>query len=149
MKYTCGRQISIGDWIWCNEGVSVGVVSLILEEEEQWQEWGLMEPGVFVSFDLSCHTLTQDQFVSEESFEQEGVAPLDQVEKQELQQLHHRICSINATVEKKSYSVRRRKPGFGIPWIFYIEPANPERALFYGFIDGETLKKLSKDEAFR
>jgi hypothetical protein len=49
MKYPDGRQVSLGDHVWWNEGSSIGFIHVIVESEEEIAKWGFEEPHILLS----------------------------------------------------------------------------------------------------
>lgn len=134
--------------VWVNEGVNVGLVSLVLETEEQWQEWGLDEPGFLVCLDISGRTLTQDLFVSEEEFEREGIGLLNHAEAAQIKQLFSKVCEIDSAAENESFGVLRHKAHVGIPWIFHVGGRDAKATRYYGIVKTGEIKSLTKAQVF-
>ena len=49
MKYPDGRQVSLGDHVWWNEGSSIGFIHVIVETEDDTKKWGFDEPHILLS----------------------------------------------------------------------------------------------------
>ena len=49
MTYPDGKQVSLGDHIWWNEGSSIGFVHVIVETLEEQAQWGFDEPHILLS----------------------------------------------------------------------------------------------------
>jgi hypothetical protein len=74
MNYRDGSKVISGDIILWDEGTSLGLVTKILEEEEELYNWNQKYPGVFISFNILeknfdiCHV-----FLERGDFEDEGI----------------------------------------------------------------------------
>lgn len=78
MNYPDGTQICIGDHIWWNEGSCVGRVAMILEEAEDYSEWGLDEPGIFICTAPEGESLTCDIYNRASQFKDEGIIKISE-----------------------------------------------------------------------
>jgi hypothetical protein len=114
MHYPSGKTVAIGDPVWWNEGVNVGRVSAILESNEQYEPWGLEEPGVFVCFDFSGKTMTEDAFTPEKDLEGEGLDVMNEEEEREIQELFARYCLANPSAKDYSFTVLLHNAYMGI-----------------------------------
>jgi len=89
MKYPEGEQVKLGDVIWWNEGSNRGKVALILENPEDFLEFGIAPPGaetkeqlssygpsetgIYICASLESEEMTTDVFCPEEDFTDEGI----------------------------------------------------------------------------
>lgn len=85
MEYSKREPIEPGCIIWINEGSWVGKISSIISTEDDMQKWGVEEPGIMVTFDLSGTTNRAHAFLPERLFLSEGVELLR----------HEEICFIS------------------------------------------------------
>jgi hypothetical protein len=147
MKYPDGNDVKLHDLIWWNEGMCLGFVSLIVETEEQWGKWGLDEPGIFFSFDLSGKTFGQHMFNSEESFVDEAIGLLTEAETTEIKALFPKVCQFDPEVVERSYSLGRHfNRGGG--WIICVYSDDPKKPWYYGISETGEVKRLAREETF-
>ncbi len=150
MKYLNGNDIALTDPVWWNEGANVGRVSQILEKKEQWNLWGLDEPGVFVCMDFSGKTMTDDVFISQKEFEVDGFEQMTLEEDGKIKEAHAKLCLINPNIKSFAYSILCHKVKQGIKWIFVISCASFENKQFYAIYENTSdIVKITKEEVYQ
>ena len=149
MKYTNGNDIVVGEPVWLNDGVNIGRVSVVLEIQGLWEKWGLDEPGVFVCFDFSGKTATEDAFTPKKDIEREGLERMTLTEELEIKDIYTRFCSIKPEAVGLSYTVLLHKAYRGMKWILVLFRGTSGNKQFYVSREDSTeFMEISEKEVF-
>jgi hypothetical protein len=81
MKYESGQVIGVHDFCWHAERRKVGRVAEIVETEQGKEKYGVSEPGIFLSEDLSRENAEIDLFIAQQFFGEEEIEPLTEEER--------------------------------------------------------------------
>lgn len=77
MTYPTGEIIEIGDLIWIDEGAQQGLVAEVVEDSDSLASRGVEGIGIFVALTRpSGSTPTQDLFIMQRFFKNEGIGPV-------------------------------------------------------------------------
>jgi hypothetical protein len=148
MKYPDGNEVRLRDLIWENEGTGLALVHSVVETGDEYKKWGLNEPGIFVSFDMSRNAFTANMFVSQQSFADEAIRLLTEEETSEVRKLFPILCQFDPEVSSWSYTVRRQSSR-GCGWIIASTPSyeaenNPESWRYYCISESGEVTRLAK-----
>jgi hypothetical protein len=135
MKYPSGKQITLGDPVWWNEGANIGRISLILDKEDELKRWGLEDEGVFVCFDFSGKTNTADAFTPEKDLEREGLDCMTEAETAEICGIFARFRSSHPEAKDSSFTVLFHRARKGIRILELLGGSSGSRQ-FYAIYEG-------------
>jgi len=85
MKYPDGSTIEVGDLVWWNGGSCVGFVQRIAESSNDYEEWGLESPHIFINTDHPFDQSVTGIAYPEHTLADDGIGRLTTDERDKLE----------------------------------------------------------------
>lgn len=108
MNYPNGTSVSVGDWVWWNEGTAVGRIAKIINTSLLCAAWGVNEFGVFIcATNVNSDVPTCDIFYSEACMLDEGICMLTSTDKSAMDIAIDAYCNNHMVSKSESKIVVR------------------------------------------